>query len=236
MYKGKKVIALIPARGGSKGIPYKNIQLLGAKPLIAWTIELAKSMPEIDKVVVSTDDLNISIVSQYYGADVVERPQDIAGDHAMAIDAVKHTIDTLASEGDVYDILVYLQPTSPFRSKEDIVQCLELLVSSGEYTSVATFSEADLNPMRAWKRKGGKMVQFVDDANPFLPRQQLPEAYQLNGAVYVFYTNTIHEKQETFVGSNPGGIMMPSDRSLDIDEEIDLLLAELMMSQMKHIR
>ncbi|USK72891.1 cytidylyltransferase domain-containing protein [Peribacillus frigoritolerans] len=227
MYKGEKIIALVPARGGSKAVPYKNIKLLFQKPLIAWTLELVKEMPEIDKVVVSTDDANISIISQYFGAEVIMRPNQLSGDDSLAIDTVKHAINVLKEQKETYDIMLYLQPTSPLRKKEDIYDCLELLIENNKgYTSVATFSEADLNPIRAWFFNGTSPQTFIKNANPFLPRQMLPKAYQLNGSIYAFYTKIINDETEKFLGDNPGGIIIPKERGIDMDEEIDFMLAE----------
>ncbi|MGY6210911.1 acylneuraminate cytidylyltransferase family protein [Cytobacillus firmus] len=232
MYKNKKIIALVPARGGSKSIPYKNIKLLCNKPLIGWTLDLVKEIPEIDKVVVSTDDLNISIVAQYFGAEVINRPEELSGDYSLPIDAVKHSIKTLKEKDEAYDVMIYLEPTSPLRSKEDIYKCLDLLITNKQgYKSVATFSRAELNPMRAWTLDGETPKTFIEEANPFLPRQKLPTAYQLNGAVYAFFTNTIREESEIFLDENTGGVIIPKERAVDIDEEIDFWLAEILIER-----
>ncbi|MBM7703018.1 cytidylyltransferase domain-containing protein [Metabacillus iocasae] len=235
MYKGKKIIALIPARGGSKGIPYKNIKLLGGKPLIAWTIEVAKSIPEIDQVVVSTDDLNIAIVSQYYGAEVVTRPEAISGDYAMSIDVVRHVLGACKEQDEHYDVMLYLEPTSPLRTTDDIYNCLDLLLDQdNSHTSVATFSEAELNPVRAWRVEGTKPYTFIENANPFLPRQQLPKAYQLNGAVYAFYVDVVTPTSKVFLNQHTGAVIIPKDRTIDIDDEKDFLLAELLIERRQH--
>jgi CMP-N-acetylneuraminic acid synthetase len=232
MYKNKRIIALIPARGGSKGIPYKNIKILCNKPLIAWTIDLLKEMPEIDKVAVSTEDMNIAIVSQYFGANVINRPEQISADYSQHIDAVKHALGVLKKQNEIYDILLYLQPTSPLRKKEDIYACLDLLIeNTAGYTSTATFSEAALNPIQAWKMEDSGPKTFIENVNPFLPRQKLPKAYQLNGSVYAFYTETLHGKKENFLGEFPGGIIIPKERAVDIDDEIDFLAAEHLMER-----
>ncbi|MEK4539200.1 MULTISPECIES: acylneuraminate cytidylyltransferase family protein [Peribacillus] len=232
MYKNKKIIVLVPARGGSKTIPYKNIKLLCQKPLIAWTLDLVKEMPEIDKVVVSTDDVNISIVSQYFGAEVIKRPDQLSTDDSMSIDVVKHTMNVIKEQEETYDIMLYLEPTSPLRSKEDIYDCLDLLIENNQgYTSIATFSKAELNPIRAWALDGTSPKTFIEHANPFLPRQKLPKAYQLNGAVYAFYLSTINEESKIFLDQNTGGIIIPKERAVDIDEEIDFLLADMLMER-----
>lgn len=189
-------------------------------------------MPEIDKVVVSTDDVNISIISQYFGAEVIMRPDELSGDNSLSIDVVKHTLDVLKEQKTTYDIMLFLQPTSPLRSKEDIYDCLELLIENNQgYTSVATFSEADLNPIRAWFFNGTSPQTFIENANPFLPRQILPKAYQLNGSIYALYTNIINDETEKFLGDHPGGIIIPKERGIDMDEEIDFMLAEKLIER-----
>ncbi|WP_203289893.1 acylneuraminate cytidylyltransferase family protein [Metabacillus sp. cB07] len=232
MYKNKRILALIPARGGSKGIPYKNIKILCKKPLISWTIGLLKEIPEIDKAVVSTDDLNISIVSQFFGADVIERPGDISADYSQPVDAVLHTLTVLKERNETYDIILYLQPTSPLRSKEDIYACLDLLIDNKErYTSAATFTEADTNPVQAWKMEGSTPTTYLEGANPFLPRQKLPRAYQLAGSVYAFFTDTLKDKSVHFLGDRPGGIIIPNERAVDIDDEADFCVAEHLLER-----
>lgn len=234
MYKNKRIIVLVPARGGSKGIPYKNIKLLMNKPLIGWTLELAGEIPEVDKIVVSTDDLNISIISQYYGAEVIKRPAELSADHSLSIDAVKHTLQVLNDKEETYDIMLYLEPTSPLRTKEDIYDCLDLLIDNDQgYTSTATFSEAELNPIRAWTLEGTKPKTFIENVNPFMPRQKLPKAYKLNGSVYAFFTDTIADKVESFLDDRTGGVITSKDRAIDIDEEIDFILAEKLIERSK---
>ncbi|PEY36301.1 acylneuraminate cytidylyltransferase [Bacillus cereus] len=233
MIMNKKVIALIPARGGSKSIPYKNIKFLNGKPLIKWTIEIALKMKEIDKVIVSTDDDAIASVAQKSGAEVLKRPPELAQDNSLSIDTVKHALNTFKKAGEHYDIMFYLEPTSPLRSIDDLLTCLQLLINNEQgFTSVATFSKAELNPHRAWKiNYQNKPELFIDGANPFLPRQKLPQAYQLNGAVYVFYTNTINENSTIFLNEDTGAVIIPHERAVDIDREIDFLVAEQIMKR-----
>ena len=150
---GNRVIAVIPARGGSKSVPRKNIRPLGGKPLIAWSIELAQQVPEIDRVIVSTEDPEITQISREYRAEVYRRPEDLATDQALVIDAVKHLVATLRSENENAEILVLLEPTCPFRSVEDVQDCLRL-VADGGCDSAATFVDAALHPHRAWKSRG----------------------------------------------------------------------------------
>lgn len=230
MINGKTVIAIIPARGGSKGLPYKNIKNLLGKPLIAWTIEVAKQVEEIDRIFVSTDDEKIAAVSEKYGVKVIKRPDELAQDHSLAVDVVKHVISYLHLNRDEKTIIVYLEPTSPLRNKEDIVKCLQLLADDkNDFATVATFKEADLNPYRAWKMKNDIPETFLRDANPWLPRQKLPKVYQLNGSVYTFYTSVITEDAQHFFSGKIGAVLAPKERSIDIDDEIDFLFAEMIL-------
>lgn len=225
MINNKRVIALIPARGGSKSIPKKNIKLLGGKPLIAWTIEVAQNTVEIDRVIVSTDCEDISDVSKKYGAEVQVRPRELAKDDSLVIDTIRYTLNRLKEEGEQAEYLVLLEPTAPFRKAEDISNCINLLVE-GEYDSVATFTEAELNPHRAWKIENDEVRTFINGTIPWLPRQKLPRAYQLNGAVYVIRINKVDEDSVGLVLEKSGAVIMPKERSIDIDHYIDLLIAE----------
>src|ERR1700716_988930 len=185
MLNGKRVVAVVPARGGSKSVPGKNIRSLGGKPLLAWSIDVARQVSEIDRIIVSTDDTQIASVGRTYGAEVYARPQHLATDEALVIDALKDLLQTLEAESQMPDWVTLLEPTCPLRSAADVRECLKL-VAEGGYDSVATFKEAELNPHRAWRLIQGVPEVFIDGAIPWLPRQTLPNAYQLNGAVYVF--------------------------------------------------
>lgn len=231
MINSKKIVAIIPARGGSKSIPYKNIKDFLGKPLIAWAIEAAKSTREIDRVIVSTDNNKIAEVAKRYGAEVFMRPAHLAEDDSLPIDLIKDIIHRLNEEDEQYSYIVYLEPTSPLRSSNDIKQCLELLTSPGGYSSVATFSEAELNPHRAWKITDGSPMVYLDGANPWLPRQKLPEAYQINGAVYCFLTDSIRQESNSLLNGKVGAIIMPKIRSVDIDDKRDFIFAELLMKE-----
>lgn len=230
MIKQKKVLALIPARGGSKSIPKKNIVELYGKPLISWSIEAAINTPEIDKVIVSTDSNEIAQVALEYGAEIQIRPAELADDSSLVIDTIHYVINDLKKNGEYYDYVTLLEPTAPLRSSEDISRCIELL-SEKSLDSVATFKEADLNPIRAWGIKENKPTTFIEGAIPWLPRQKLPAAYQLNGAVYVTKTEKLLESKRELIMGNIGAIIMPKERSVDIDDMIDLLMADVIMKK-----
>jgi CMP-N-acetylneuraminic acid synthetase len=228
MSSGKRVIAVIPARGGSKSVPRKNIRVLGGKPLIAWSIELAQKVPEIDRIIVSTEDSEIAQISRQFGAEVYPRPLDLASDHALVIDVVKDLIVALRREQEKAEILVLLEPTCPFRSVEDVQGCLSL-VADENCDSAATFVDATLNPHRAWKIEGHTPELFIPGAVPWLPRQELPEAYQLNGAVYAVQIEGLLQSPRAFLFGRAGAVKMPPERSIDINDPIDFAVAELML-------
>ncbi|MFZ0743852.1 MAG: acylneuraminate cytidylyltransferase family protein [Terracidiphilus sp.] len=228
MLNGKRVIAVIPARGGSKSIPGKNIRPLGGRPLLAWSIEVAQQVSEIDRIIVSTDDPEISSVGKAHGAEVYTRPPDLATDDALVIDALKDLLERLQSEGEPPEWVILLEPTCPLRTANDVRDCLKL-VSEGGYDSVATFKEAELNPHRAWRLVDGVPEVFIEGAIPWLPRQKLPKAYQLNGAVYVFRASLLaHETKSLLVG-RLGAVLMPRDRSQDIDDSVDFMIVEALL-------
>lgn len=230
MLNGKRVIAVVPARGGSKSVPGKNIRLLAGKPLLAWSIDVAKQVSEIDRIIVSTDDSEIAAVAREYGAEVYARPPHLATDEALVIDALKDLLQTLAAEHETAEWVVLLEATCPLRSSDDVRDCLKLAAQGG-YDSVATFKDAELNPHRAWRLTDGVPEVFIPGAIPWLPRQRQPKAYQLNGAVYLFRASLLaHEAQSLLVGKL-GAILMPRDRSQDIDDSLDFTIVESLLQK-----
>jgi N-acylneuraminate cytidylyltransferase len=230
MLNGKPVIAVIPARGGSKSVPGKNIRSLGGKPLLAWSIEVARQVSEIDRIIVSTDDLEIALVGRTYGAEVYARPQHLATDEALVIDALKDLLQTLEAENQVPEWVTLLEPTCPLRTADDVRECLRLVARDG-YDSVATFKDAELNPHRAWRLIDGVPEVFVAGAIPWLPRQKLPKAYQLNGAVYVFRANLLAQEANSLLLGKLGAVLMPRVRSQDIDDSVDFTIVEALLKE-----
>jgi len=230
MLDGKRVIAVVPARGGSKSIPGKNIRPLGGKPLLAWSIEVARQVSEIDRVIVSTDDAQIAAVGRAHGAEVYTRPPHLATDEALVIDALKDLLRTLQAEGETPEWAILLEPTCPLRAAEDVRDCLKLAVQGG-YDSVATFKDAELNPHRAWRLIDGVPEVFIPGAIPWLPRQKLPKAYQLNGAVYVFRTSLLAQEAKSLLVGKLGAVLMPRERSQDIDDAIDFTIVEALLKE-----
>ena len=232
MISGNRVIAVVPARGGSKSVPGKNIRPLAGKPLIGWTIEVAQAVEEIDRVIVSTDDDHIAEVAQRFGAEVYPRAHHLATDDALVIDALRDLHATLRGEGEPADLMVLLEPTCPLRSSDDVRQCVVRMIED-RLDSVATFKYADLNPHRAWKLEGTSPTPFIDGANPWRPRQELPPAYQLNGAVYAFYPGRLGKDGQALLFGRSGAVNMPNERSIDIDNEMDFVIAALIREKME---
>jgi N-acylneuraminate cytidylyltransferase len=225
MLNGKRVIAVIPARGGSKSVPGKNIRPLAGKPLIAWSIEVAQQVSEIDRIIVSTDDAQIASIGRLHGAEVYPRPPHLATDEALVIDALRGLLQTLETEGDAPEWVILLEPTCPLRTANDVRDCLKLIAQGG-YDSVATFKDAELNPHRAWRLTDGVPEVFIEGAIPWLPRQKLPKAYQLNGAVYVFRASLLANEAKSLLVGKLGAVLMPRDRSQDIDDQVDFTIVE----------
>lgn len=232
MINGKRVVAVIPARAGSKGIKNKNVKAFSGKPLIAWTIELAQSVPEIDRVIVSTDGESIADVAKEYGAEVYWRPKELAGDRALVIDAIKHLNKELDDQGETASYMLLLEATAPLRNVSDVSDSIHLL-DNNNLDSVATFTEAKLNPHRAWKIFNNTPEAFIDGANAWLPRQQQPEAWELNGAVYAFTRAGVVKQNSSLLFGKTGSVVMPHERSIDIDTELDFMVVEKLMES-KH--
>jgi CMP-N,N'-diacetyllegionaminic acid synthase len=230
MLSGKRVIAVVPARGGSKSVPGKNIRALAGKPLLAWSVEVARQVSEIDRIIVSTDDAEIASVGRAYGAEVYARPPHLATDESLVIDALKDLLQTLRAEGETPEWVVLLEATCPLRTPDDVRDCLRL-IAQGTYDSVATFKDAELNPHRAWRINDGVPEVFIAGAVPWLPRQKLPKAYQLNGAVYVFRANLLAEEAKSLLVGKLGAVLMPRDRSQDIDDSVDFTIVEALLKK-----
>jgi CMP-N,N'-diacetyllegionaminic acid synthase len=230
MLDGKRLIAVIPARGGSKSVPGKNVHSLGGKPLLAWSIEVAQQVSEIDRIIVSTDDAQIASVGREFGAEVYARPPHLATDEALVIDALKELLQRLQAEGETAEWMILLEATCPLRTPEDVRDCLKLIAQGG-YDSVATFKEAELNPHRAWRLVNGIPEVFIPGAVPWLPRQKLPKAYQLNGAVYVFRASLLAQEAKSLLVGKLGAVLMPRERSQDIDDNVDFMIVEALLKK-----
>ena len=219
------LLALIPARGGSKGIPRKNIKRFAGKPLIDWTIGAAKRASCIDCVVVTTEDEEIASVARQLGAEVpFMRPPELATDHTPGIETVLHAIDQLPS----YDWVVLLQPTSPLRTHRDIDSIWQLCQSHGSSSAVSV-NEVSKHPYWMYTQDNlGQLQRFIESHREVTRRQDLPVAYALNGAMYLAKTEWLL-KERRFVGSETLGYVMPPERSVDLDTPRDWRWAEYLI-------
>ncbi|PRM99444.1 cytidylyltransferase domain-containing protein [Aliarcobacter cryaerophilus] len=225
MYTNKTFLAIIPARGGSKRLPRKNVLDLCGKPLIAYTIEAALKSKYIDKVIVSSDDEEILNISKKIGADIIKRPIDLANDTATTFDAIKHTIDNFEK----YDYIVLLQPTSPLRNEKHIDEAIELLEKK-KADAIVSVCEMDHSPL--WSNtlpNDGNMSNFLKDEILNKRSQDLEKYYRLNGAIYICKTEKLIENKSFLLKDNIFAYIMNRENSVDIDEEIDFKIAEVIL-------
>lgn len=217
MIDGKSVLAIIPARGGSKGLPGKNIKILAGKPLIAWTIEEAKKSKYIDRLILSSEDDEIISVAKEWGCEVpFKRPAELAKDDTPGIEPVLHAIETLKEK---YDYICLLQPTSPLRKVEHIDGCIEKCLFTNSDSCVSV-TEVDKSPYWMYKIDGDDKLIPLIDGNLITRRQDLPKVYALNGAVYVAKSEVI-QHQKKIITSNSLALVMPQKNSADIDNSLD---------------
>lgn len=231
MITNKKVLALIPARGNSKGIKDKNITLFAGIPLIAHTINAAINSRYIDTVVVTTDSEAIADIARQYGARVpFMRPAHLAEDESKTIDAVIHSIEQLEESNEQYDVLVLLQPTQPLRTKVDIDNAIGSFISN-KFESLVSICEVDEHPIlfRTIQDKMGLVP--VLNTNSTVRRQDMLKYYKVNGAIYINYIADINEN--TSFNDNKYGYIMDRVNSVDIDDPIDLEIAELYLKKIK---
>lgn len=218
MINNHTILGIIPARGGSKGVPRKNIRNIAGKPLISWTIEEAKKSKYIDRLILSSEDEEIISVAKTWGCEVpFIRPLELARDDTPGIEPVLHALKMCSG----YDYVVLLQPTSPLRSNIDIDKCIELCIENNANSSVSV-NEPDKSPYWMYNLDAdGRMHQLIDTELSYTRRQELPKTYVLNGAVYVARAKWLLENK-TFITEKTIAYIMPKERSLDIDTELDI--------------
>jgi len=232
MYKNKKILALIPARGGSKGLPGKNIKLLLGKPLIARTIGQVKKSKYVDKIVVSTDDLKIADISRKYGAEVpFLRPAALAADTASSASVILHAIDFLEKKNIFFDYICLLEPTSPLRETKDIDIPIEMLVNTHRAEAVVSISSLESRhpefnitlTKNKYIRKYG-----TNEVIRTLRRQELKTAYFPEGTIYIS-TVSAFKRKKTFYHNKTLGYVVPRYKELEIDDAFDLVMAEAIL-------
>ena len=218
------LLALIPARGGSKAIPRKNIRLLNGKPLLQWSIDAALSSPSVDYVLVSTDDPEIAEVAKAAGAKVpFLRPPELASDTAPGIAPVLHALHLMPNVSDV----ILLQPTSPLRTINDIESIVALRRHAGAESAVS-LTPATMHPAWMYRLSSGALLEPLLSPVSAHCRQGLPQVYVLNGALYLA-TREFLVRERKFIAQGTLGYVMSSDRSVDIDTPFDWQMAEFLM-------
>ncbi len=222
MIGSRKVLALMPARGGSKGLPDKNILQVDGRPLLAWTIDAARGAQSIDRLVLSSDDEQIIAAAQAHGCDVpFRRPAELATDQAASIDVVFHALDALPG----YDVVVLLQPTSPLRTAADIDAACQILEAS---LAPACVSVCTVEQSPYWMYRiddQGRLSPFVDTHARLARRQDLPPVFIPNGALYIADASWLRTSR-SFLSPQTVAYVMPTGRSLDIDTADDFAAFE----------
>ncbi|MDE2165856.1 MAG: acylneuraminate cytidylyltransferase family protein [Alphaproteobacteria bacterium] len=231
MIDNKRVLALIPARGGSKGLPGKNLRPLLGKPLIAWSIELGLSCKYTDAVVVSTDDPNIAREAARLGADVpFMRPTELASDTASTMDVLLHSLDELEKADRLFDIVVLLEPTSPLRDLSDVTGALEKLVNMRGIESVVGVARVESShPSYLFRIASGLLSPYQGVQPTGLRRQELDELYFLEGSVYASYVASLRT-QRSFYHAHTAPWIVSWYKSLEIDDLAGLIAVEALLA------
>lgn len=229
--KNKKIIAIIPARGGSKGIPKKNIKILAGKPLIAYTIEQALKSKFLNRVIVSTDDKEIAEISKKYGAEIIKRPENLATDRAKITDVIFHLLGVLKKEKYIPEIIVSLQPTSPLRTVNDIDRAIEIFLKN-KCKSVISVCESGHSFYWSFKIEKKYLKPIFEWRRLNQQKQDLPKVYIPNGAIYISTPKSLF-KYRSFYCRKILPYPMREERSVDIDNEVDFKLAEILMKNYK---
>lgn len=227
MHKNKKFLAIIPARGGSKRLPGKNILALCGKPLISWSIEASLQSNYIDKTIITSDDNKILKIAQKYHVDLIKRPDILAQDHSSTFDSIVHALKNITEK---FDYIVLLQPTSPLRKSFQIDEAIELLLNkkADEIISVCLVE----HPIQ-WSSTLSdniKMDDFIKQINT-KRSQDLDDHYRLNGAIYIISIQKMLEEKSLFLPCNCYAYKMDRMSSIDIDEKIDLIMAEAIIKK-----
>lgn len=230
MYEGQRLLAVIPARGGSKGLPGKNTKEIAGKPLIAWSIEAARQSRYIDELIVSTDCQETARIATLWGANVpFMRPAKLATDEAKSIDVIYHALEWYKESIPPFTLVMFLQPTSPLRIFQDIDGAVELLFVK-RAKAIVSVCPVDHHPW--WTNtlpENGSMRDFLRPEIRTTNRQALPQYYRLNGAIYIAYTSFLAEIG-SFIGVGTFAYLMPTERSIDIDTLLDFKIAELLLA------
>lgn len=231
----QRILGLIPARSGSKGLPHKNILPLGGRPMIAWTVDAALQSRSLNRVVVSTDDWLIASIAEQWGAEApFLRPAELARDDTRTIDVVLHALEWLAAEERYRpDYVMLLQPTSPLRSREDIDGAVDTMVQT-QAASVISVGPAHQHPALMRQMDGhGRLHPLRPEDHPPARRQDFDQTYVLNGAIYLARRDDLI-RNRSFDEGQACGFIMPPERSVDVDTEWDYRLAQVLAGGQAH--
>jgi CMP-N,N'-diacetyllegionaminic acid synthase len=227
---GPRLCALIPARGGSKGLARKNLRVFRGTPLVAHAVETARRVTGLDRIVVSTDDVEIAEVARRAGADVpFLRPSELATDETPTLPVVQHAVRWLEAHGAHIDAVVLLQATSPLRTAQQVEAAIGKFVETGA-DSVTTVCAVEDSPYWMQRLDGDRLRPLMPEGQRHGRRQDLPPVYRLTGAVYVTRRNVVME-QGRLLGEDTRAIVVGRRESVDVDDELDLRLAELIAAE-----
>lgn len=228
----RRVLGIVPARGGSKRVPRKNLRSLGGKPLVVWALEAALRARSLSAVVLSSDDEEVlALGAAMPGVRALRRPAEISGDTAPAIDYVRHALGVAAADGEApYDAVVIVQPSSPFTTGADIDAVTDLLFRSGA-DSAASIVKLDhaIQPAKLKRLDGDKLVPYLEEEGGRMAEHELPTLYVRNGSVYAALSSTV--ASGVVIGRDCRGYVMPRERSIDINDELDFDFAAFLMGQ-----
>lgn len=230
MYKNKRVLALILARGGSKGLIKKNIRKMFNKPLIEWSIEHGLKSKYIDDVVVSTDDAEIAEVAEKCGANVpFLRPEELAKDSSPSIDSIIHAVEWFENKEIKYDCLVLLEPTSPLRDENDIDGAIEMLFSHGTAESIVGVCKAEaIHPSFLCRIEKGFLVPYQKTEFEIKQRQEIEPLFFFEGSLYIAFIESL-KKRKRFYHEKTLGFAVPKWKSYEVDELSDFILIEALL-------
>lgn len=226
-----QTLGIIPARAGSKRLPGKNTRPLAGKPLVAWTIEAALAARSLSHLVVSSDDQHVlKTAGDYDAALPLARPVELAADDSPAIDYVRHCLQTLEHGERRFDIVVILQPTSPFTQADDIDATVEQLLATGADTAVSVMPvDHAVHPVKLKTMQGDRLLPFWEEERGRMSAEQLPKLYVRNCSVYATRRHVVDAG--AIIGADCRGYVMPRERSLDINDETDFAFAEFLLSR-----
>jgi CMP-N-acetylneuraminic acid synthetase len=223
-----KVLAIVPARGGSRGLPRKNLLPVGGIPLVARAILAARDCPHVGGCVLTTDDPEIRAIGIAYGADIIDRPADLSGDSTSSLAVVRHVLEFLATAGRLPEYFVLLQPTSPLRTAAHLTACIEAFFNSDAQGAISV-TEAKESPFKSFIEKNGSLQPLFDVEKLHAPRQTLPAVFTQNGAIYLT-SSVAFLRSNSFFIPPAMPFVMDAQASIDIDTALDLRIAECLIS------